>query len=51
MSVATEVVGSPVIQTRDGLIHCVYSYFVPDGKSMKHAVFNESWIRQEPPTS
>ncbi len=35
-----------VIQTRDGLIHCVYSYFVEGGKSMKHASFNEEWIRQ-----
>jgi predicted neuraminidase len=35
-----------VIQGRDGTIHAVYSYFVADGKSMKHAAFNESWIRQ-----
>lgn len=34
-----------VIQTRDGLIHAVYSYFVPGGKSMKHAAFNEAWVR------
>jgi predicted neuraminidase len=33
-----------VIQARDGLIHCVYSYFVEGGKSMKHAAFNEEWI-------
>jgi len=36
-----------VIQGRDGTIHLVYSYFVPDGKSMKHAAFNEAWVRQE----
>ncbi|MEX2141833.1 MAG: sialidase family protein [Pirellulales bacterium] len=35
-----------VIQGRDGTIHAVYSYFVADGKSMKHAAFNEAWIRQ-----
>lgn len=33
-----------VIQTRDGMIHAVYSYFVEGGKSMKHAAFNEAWI-------
>lgn len=35
-----------VIQGRDGTIHCVYSYFVDGGKSMKHAAFNEAWVRQ-----
>jgi hypothetical protein len=34
-----------VIQGRDGTIHAVYSYFVSGGKSMKHAAFNEEWIR------
>jgi predicted neuraminidase len=33
-----------IIQSRDGLIHVVYSYFVDGGKSMKHAVFNKEWI-------
>jgi len=33
-----------VIQARDGTIHCVYSYFVDGGKSMKHAAFNEAWV-------
>jgi predicted neuraminidase len=33
-----------VIQGRDGTIHCVYSYFVEGGKSMKHAAFNEAWV-------
>jgi predicted neuraminidase len=33
-----------VVQGADGTIHCVYSYFVPEGKSMKHAAFNESWV-------
>jgi predicted neuraminidase len=35
-----------VIQSRDGLIHCVYSYFVEGGKSMKHAAFNEEWVEK-----
>lgn len=34
-----------VIQGRDGTIHAVYSYFVAGGKSMKHAAFNEAWIK------
>lgn len=33
-----------VIQTTDGMIHCVYSYFCDEGKTMKHAEFNEDWI-------
>jgi predicted neuraminidase len=35
-----------VIQARDGSIHAVYSYFVQGGKSMKHARFNEPWVKQ-----
>jgi predicted neuraminidase len=38
-----------VIQGRDGLVHVVYSYFVADGKSMKHAQFPESWAQQPDP--
>jgi hypothetical protein len=34
-----------VIQARDGTIHAVYSYFVDGGKSMKHAAFNEAWVK------
>ncbi len=33
-----------VIQTSDGMIHSVYSYFCDEGKTMKHAAFNEDWI-------
>lgn len=33
-----------IIQAKDGTIHAVYSYFVEDGKSMKHAAFNEEWV-------
>jgi predicted neuraminidase len=33
-----------VVQSRDGLIHFVYSYFVAGGKTMKHVVVNEDWI-------
>jgi predicted neuraminidase len=35
-----------MIQGRDGTLHAVYSYFVAGGKSMKHAAFNEEWVRQ-----
>ncbi len=35
-----------VIQGADERIHVVYSYFVKDGKSMKHAAFNEAWVQQ-----
>ncbi len=34
-----------IIQGADGTIHAVYSYFVDQGQSMKHAAFNEDWIR------
>lgn len=36
-----------VIQARDGTIHAVYTYSVKDGKSMKHAVFNEAWVQEQ----
>ena len=36
-----------VIQGADGTIHCVYSYFVEGGKSMKHAAFNEAWVEAQ----
>lgn len=35
-----------VIQSRDGTIHVVYSYFVEGGKSMKHVAFTEEWVQQ-----
>ncbi|MDY3558812.1 sulfatase-like hydrolase/transferase [Gemmata sp. JC673] len=35
-----------VIQSKDGAVHAVYSYFVADGKSMKHARFDEAWVKQ-----
>jgi predicted neuraminidase len=36
-----------VIQGRDGTIHAVYSYFVEGGKSMKHAAFDEAWVKAQ----
>jgi predicted neuraminidase len=36
-----------IIQGRDGTIHAVYSYSVDGGKSMKHAAFNEAWVKEE----
>lgn len=38
-----------VTQGADGLIHAIYSYFVDEGKSMKHAAFNEAWVRAGDP--
>ena len=41
-----------IIQTRDGMLHCTYSYFVRDpntneeSKSIKHAMFNIDWVLQ-----
>ncbi len=35
-----------VIQSHDGRIHVVYSYFVSQGKTMKHTVINEDWVQQ-----
>lgn len=35
-----------ITQGRDGRVHVIYSYFVRDGKSMKHASFDESWVRR-----
>ena len=34
-----------VIQASDGAIHVTYSYFTPEGKSIKHVRFDESWVR------
>jgi len=38
-----------IIQTRDGMIHCTYSYSLKDtpGSSIKHAAFNEEWVMQK----
>lgn len=37
-----------VMQSRDDAIHVTYSYFTPAGKSIKHARFNEEWVRSKP---
>jgi len=34
-----------VIQAKDGAIHVTYSYFVPEGKSIKHVRFSEEWVK------
>jgi predicted neuraminidase len=34
-----------VIQSKDGAIHVTYSYFVPEGKSIKHVRINEEWVK------
>jgi len=36
-----------VIQSRDDAIHVTYSYFTAAGKSIKHARFNEEWVRSQ----
>ena len=33
-----------VIQAKDGAIQVTYSYFVAEGKSIKHVRFNEDWV-------
>ena len=33
-----------VIQDPQGLIHVIYSYFVAEGKSMKHVACSEPWV-------
>ena len=35
-----------VIQAKDGTIHVTYSYFVPEGKSIKHVRFAENWVME-----
>ena len=37
-----------VIQAKDGTIHITYSYFVPEGKAIKHAHIDEDWIKTSP---
>ena len=34
-----------VMQAKDGSIHVTYSYFVPEGKAIKHVRFNEDWVK------
>ena len=40
-----------VIQTADGLIHCAYTYTPDPNETIKHAWFNEEWIRAQPESS
>lgn len=35
-----------VIQGKDGSILATYSYFVPEGKSIKYTRFDENWVKQ-----
>jgi predicted neuraminidase len=35
-----------IIEGKDGIMHAEYTYSIPGGESMKHAAFNEEWIRQ-----
>jgi predicted neuraminidase len=39
-----------VMQSKDGMIHATYSYSIPNqGSCIKHAAFDEAWIRQGDP--
>jgi predicted neuraminidase len=38
-----------VMQAKDGTIHITYSYFVAEGKSIKHAQFSEDWVKAGDP--
>lgn len=40
-----------VIQTKDGNINATYSYFVPEGKTIKHVRFTEEWVKAGDPPS
>ncbi len=37
-----------VIQAKDGTIHITYSYFVPEGKAIKHVQMDEDWVKTKP---
>ncbi|HEY1337386.1 MAG TPA: sialidase family protein [Bryobacteraceae bacterium] len=34
-----------VIQGKDGAVHVTYSYYVPEGQTIKHVRFNEDWVK------
>ena len=38
-----------VIQAKDGAVHVTYSYFTPEGKSIKHVRLNEDWVKAGDP--
>ncbi len=38
-----------VMHAKDGTIHFTYSYFVAEGKSIKHAQFSEDWVKAGDP--
>ena len=38
-----------VIQAKDGTIHITYSYFVAEGKSIKHVQLSEDWVKAGDP--
>ncbi len=33
------------VAAKDNAIHVTYSYFVPEGKAIKHVRFNEDWVK------
>ena len=36
-------------EAKDNAIHVTYSYFVPEGKAIKHVRFNEDWVKAGDP--
>jgi predicted neuraminidase len=38
-----------VMQAKDGTIHITYSYFVTEGKSIKHVQLSEDWVKTGDP--
>ena len=46
---ATASITTPPSCSPDGAIHVTYSYFTPEGKSIKHARFNEDWVKAGDP--
>jgi predicted neuraminidase len=37
------------MQAKDGTIHITYSYFMPEGKSIKHVQLSEDWVKAGDP--
>lgn len=35
-----------LIEARDGTLHATYSVHVPTGKSIRHAAFNQEWVKE-----
>ena len=38
-----------VIQAKDGTIHMTYSYYIPEGQTIKHVQLSEDWVKAGDP--